>query len=63
MKINRREEQEKMDARRKTYGGKGDLPHLGGFVANDTSGQSVPLWNWMQKVLNVRSMVLDQKAP
>ena len=35
-----KKEQEKMDARRKTYGGKGDLPHLGGFVANDTSGQS-----------------------
>ena len=50
-------EREKMNARRKAYGGKNDLPHLGGFVANDTSGQSTPLWNWMQKELVVRSLV------
>eukprot|EP00756_Hemistasia_phaeocysticola_P039631 Hpha_TRINITY_DN16824_c0_g3::TRINITY_DN16824_c0_g3_i1::g.150096::m.150096 len=39
------------------YGGSGDMPHLGGFTANDTGGQSPPIWAWMLKVLNVRSFL------
>lgn len=38
------------------YGGT-EVAHLGGWTQNDTDGQSLVLWQWMVKGLNVRSFL------
>lgn len=47
----------KMD-RESRYGGRGDKPHLGGFVDIDTHGISPATWTYMVETLGVKS-VLD----
>ena len=41
----------------RTYGGKGDALHVGGFTMNDTQGQSPMLYEFLVKVINIKSLI------
>jgi len=49
--------QEQYSRKRKSYGGKQDKLHLGGFTSKDISGISENTWNWMMGSLGVRSLI------
>jgi hypothetical protein len=50
-------EDAQLDKKRRSYGGAGDKPHLGGFAEMDPGGISVPLWKHMMTDLGVRSFL------
>lgn len=43
--------------KRKSYGGKQDKLHLGGFTSMDIAGVSENTWNWMLSSLGIRSLI------
>ena len=50
-------ENDPRDAEKKLYGGKGDALHLGGWTLDDGDGQSPALYQFLIKVLNVKSLL------
>jgi len=50
-------EEAKETFKRGPFGGRGDPVHLGGFVTTDPHGLAPALWEYMIKVINVKSMV------
>lgn len=50
-------EEEEKSIKRGIYGGKGDKPHLGGFIEKDWKGISPALWDFMLGPLAVKSFI------